>query len=76
MSLSEKTIEVLAGAMSLEPSDITQDTALGVTAAWDSLAHMRLILAIEAILGRNLGPDMIVTLTSAQEVETILSDVP
>jgi len=40
-----------------DESEVDASTALGTTLQWDSLAHMRLILALEERLGRRLDPE-------------------
>lgn len=72
MSISEQTRDVLGDALGVAPSEVTDGTALGMTAQWDSLAHMRLILALEERLGRQLGPDDIVSISQACDVEALL----
>ncbi len=60
--------ELLAAALETEAGAIGPDAAIGVVEAWDSLAHMRLIAAIEARLGRVLGPDAVVSIASRKDV--------
>ena len=55
---------LLAGALELDPADVADDAAMGTVETWDSLAHMRLILAIEAALGRELDPDALFEIAS------------
>ena len=64
--------ELLAQALSVTSAEISASTALGVTAQWDSLAHMRLVLALEAHLGKKLGPTEIVGLSCFVDVEALV----
>ena len=68
-----KATELLAQALMLQPEQINSDTALGATPQWDSLAHMRLILALEEYLGRQLPPDAIISIATLEDVTTLLS---
>lgn len=61
-------VEVLAEALGLSAAEIRDDTKLGVTPQWNSLAHMRLILALEQRLDRKLGPNEIVSIASLSDV--------
>lgn len=72
MSLSQDTIDILAGALLIAPAEVTPDLSLGGHAAWDSLAHMRLIFAIEKHLEQPLGPEAILSITTAQEVQALI----
>lgn len=63
---------IMAEAMGLSVDDIAADTAIHNTPQWDSLAHMRMILGMEEVLGRPLSPDDIVSIASAKDVAKIL----
>jgi len=62
---------IVAEALGLQsPVDIGDD--MGTLGAWDSLAHMRLILGIEAALGRTLSADEIASITSVRDVAQLV----
>lgn len=63
---------LLAAAVSMEPAEIGTDAAIGVLPEWDSLAHMRLITALEEHLGRELPPDAVVAIESLADVVAML----
>lgn len=71
--LNSQTKELVAAALGLSPDEVSEHTALGTTPQWDSLAHMRLILSLEEVLGAPLSPDAIVSIASPQDVATLLS---
>ncbi|MEM9288357.1 MAG: acyl carrier protein [Pseudomonadota bacterium] len=52
------------------------ETSLLTTPAWDSLAHIRLVLAVEAHVGRQLTPDEIVSIVSLSDVHVLLTGAP
>lgn len=64
---------LLADALFLAPEDLPDDAALGDTPEWDSLAHTRLILALEDQLQRPLRPEETVSLASLQDLADLLS---
>lgn len=63
---------LLAEALHLEPGDVEANSAIGVAPGWDSLAHTRLVLALEAHLGRDLAPDEVVAIGSLADVVALL----
>lgn len=73
MTLSPKTIVLMANALDLPAREIDNDMTLAGSDAWSSLSHMRLILSLEEEIGRRLGPDEIISVVSAHAVETLLS---
>jgi acyl carrier protein len=70
--LQTTAVELLAQALQLEASTINADTSPGVTSQWDSLAHMKLILAIEEHLGKQLGAEAIVSIASLPDIVAVL----
>lgn len=68
----EDAVALVATALHIEPAVVDDSTALAITPQWDSLAHMRVVLALEERLGRQLGPEAIVAIASLQDVVAIL----
>lgn len=75
MSNTEKARELLAAALNLPEQDVDNSTMIGVTQQWDSLAHMRLMLALEEALGSELDMEAVVNIASLSDVEATLSVV-
>lgn len=63
---------ILADALGLAPENIDETTALFSTAEWNSLAHLRLILAVEEKLSTRLSPQEIVGLVDLNSVDQLL----
>lgn len=58
----------------LELPEVPPDATLGHPPAWDSLAHMRLVLALEEVLGHQLSPVQIVSLAGLADIQALLDD--
>lgn len=65
---------LLAGALAISEDRIGTDASIETLEAWDSLAHMRLVLAIEQELGRELTPDRIAGIGSLADIAAALGD--
>lgn len=65
-------LTLLAEALMTPANDISPDTRLG-DARWDSLAHMRLMLAIEKRLARVLTPEEILAIETLDDVRRVLT---
>lgn len=63
---------LIAKALGINVSTVDQTTALGITPQWDSLAHMRIILALEKKLDRQLQPEEIVSISTTGDVTHLL----
>lgn len=71
MSMNE-ALAMLAEALQVDAGQVDASTALGHTIEWDSLAHMRLILALEDCLGRALVAEEILAVASLEDVVAVL----
>jgi acyl carrier protein len=70
---SERARKLVAEAVERPLGDIPPDAAIDTLPAWDSLAHVRIVLALEAAVGAPLQTDQIVDLRSVADVAAILS---
>ena len=68
--------QLLASALEMNLDEIPDDLMIGQWASWDSLAHMRLILALEEYMGISLPPAKIVAISSLKDVAAIVEDKP
>ena len=59
---------LLAEALGLPASAVPDEAAVGTLPAWDSLGHVKVIVAVEARLGRQLEPEQLVTIRSLADV--------
>lgn len=63
---------LLADATGVDAAAVPGDAAIGRFEPWDSLAHMRLILAIEERIGRPLDPDETIGIDCLDDVARFL----
>ena len=66
----EDVIEVVSSVLTEE--DISAESAMSNIAAWDSLGHMDIILAISKELGVSLSPSDTVRATSVKAIADII----
>ena len=71
--MTASTATLLAEALQLPPSEITEETGLETCAGWDSMAHFRVVAAIEEALDRPLSPSEIFEITGYASVEALLT---
>jgi acyl carrier protein len=63
---------LLGEALGTQAAGIPDDAAIANTPGWDSIVHLRLILAIEAQLRRQLDSEEAVSIESLSDVVGIL----
>lgn len=63
---------LLAGALDVSVEQLPDEPRIGACPGWDSLAHMRLVLAIEERTGRQLTTDELMQIDGINDVAKIL----
>ncbi|MEQ9812310.1 MAG: acyl carrier protein [Azospirillaceae bacterium] len=64
---------LLAEALNCRVEDLPEDAAIGNTPGWDSLAHARVMLALEERLDRQLSTDEIAAIGGLADIVAILA---
>jgi acyl carrier protein len=72
MSSHKAAAQVLAGALMMDEGAVPRDARLGRIEQWDSLAHARLLLALEEKLHRQLTTDEAVGIESLDDIARLL----
>lgn len=73
MNAHQTATQILAGALMIDASAVPPDARLGRIEQWDSLAHARLLLALEEKLGRQLSTDEAVAIESLDDIASLLA---
>jgi citrate synthase len=72
--LAKSLEEVIAGTFRISPAKVTDALAFNAIPEWDSLAHMELMLALEAAYGVSIDEDHMIELTSVGAIRSFLKD--
>lgn len=67
---------VVAEALGCAPESVPADAAIGTLPAWDSLAHLKIVLVLEERIGRQLTTDEILEVTSVETIARLLAAPP
>lgn len=65
---------LVAEALNRPAGDIAPEGSIHTISAWDSLGHVRVLLALESAIGHPLSSDTIATVTSVADIAAILAD--
>ncbi|MGB0920125.1 MAG: acyl carrier protein [Alphaproteobacteria bacterium] len=68
----DKARKLIAEALDIPETEILDDASLLTLGAWDSMGHMRIVLAIEEVTGTLLDPDAVADLFSIEDVSKLL----
>jgi acyl carrier protein len=64
---------IVAEATKIPPDALPEDANIETFPAWDSIAHIGVILGLEEKFGRQLAPEMIVSVTSLESIAALLA---
>jgi acyl carrier protein len=67
---------LLASALEIDAASVPADASIATLEAWDSLAHLRLVQALEKELGRELPAEHIFAIASLADVAAVLEGRP
>ncbi|GAA4008838.1 acyl carrier protein [Sphingomonas humi] len=65
---------LIASVLKIDPASITDDLAYGDIPEWSSLAHVNLMLALEAQTGTTIDEDTMVSLLSVQDIRDYVTE--
>jgi len=63
---------VLAESLGLVPSDLPEAASAADMEAWDSMAQLRIVTALEQIRGAPLTPDEILSIRTVADITSLL----
>jgi acyl carrier protein len=72
-SVDERLRALMAEVLDISATQVQPEMTRANTAAWDSMNHLRLITALEAEFGISLTMEQIAAITSAADLERIVS---
>jgi len=64
--------QLLADAITAEIDLVPETARIGTFERWDSLVHMKLLLAVEEQIGRRLDPDEAVRIECLDDIAALL----
>ena len=68
----EKIRQILSAALGLAEDRINDDTIPETVAAWDSVMHLNLVLALEEAFGTSFTPEETLEMTSVARIRRLL----
>ncbi|MCP4314564.1 MAG: hypothetical protein GY789_00645 [Hyphomicrobiales bacterium] len=72
MNMMHAARQIVAQATRTPLEEVKEDSAIESLSAWDSIAHIAIILAIEERLARPLTPEAIVNVESVRTIADLL----
>jgi len=66
-------IDMITGALGCALSDVPPDGTVATVPGWDSLGHVKILMTLEAELGRLLTPGEIAAIRGVIDIDRILA---
>ena len=71
--MNEKLFQILADTLGVEVRALTGETSTQNTPAWDSVAHLNLVLALEQAFGQRFTPEEFLQMQSIAAIQEVLA---
>ena len=68
----DKIEKVLAGVFQMRVENIVDDLSMDIVEKWDSLTHMKLIVALEETYNIELTAEQIMSMTNVKTIKAII----
>ena len=76
MIMGDRAKALLATALEIDAATLPPDASIATLEAWDSLAHLRLVQALEKELGHELPAEHIFAIATLADVAAMLEGRP
>ncbi len=70
--VADQVCGIVAGIMGVHPADVSETASPDSLRSWDSLRHMKLILAVEETFGVRLTDEEIVSITDVRSIVALV----
>lgn len=74
MIAEDKLRETMGAVLEVDPGRIGPETSTDTVASWDSLKHMRLVIALEEAFDVTIPDDDVVTMTSYAIIKMVIEE--
>jgi acyl carrier protein len=75
MTEMHRAKRLLAEAIHSDLAGVPDEATIANFAPWDSLAHLRLVLALERAIGRELDPDEAIRIENLEDIASLLNEL-
>lgn len=71
--MNDKLLQILADTLGVDAATLNSETSMENTAAWDSVAHLNLVLSLEQSFGQKFSPEEFMRMQSLAAIQRTLS---
>src|SRR4051794_8391088 len=71
--MNDKLLQILADTLGADPVTLSEQTSIENTPAWDSVAHLNLVLSLEQAFGQKFTPEEFMQMQSVEAIQRALA---
>ena len=71
--MNEKLFQIFADTLGVPVGALSDDTSMENTSAWDSVAHLNLVLSLEQAFSHRFSPEEFMQMQSISAIKRILA---
>lgn len=71
--MNDKLLLILADTLGVDIGTLNEETSMENTAAWDSVAHLNLVLSLEQAFGQRFSPNEFMQMQSVATIRQALA---
>jgi acyl carrier protein len=71
--MNDKLFQILAETLGVEKSALSETTSMENTPAWDSVAHLNLVLSLEQAFGQRFSPEEFMQMQNVAAIQHVLA---
>jgi acyl carrier protein len=71
--MNDKLLQILADTLGVDVATLNEETSMENTAAWDSVAHLNLVLSLEQSFGQRFSTDEFMQMQSVASIRRALA---
>jgi acyl carrier protein len=70
--MNDKILRIIADTLGADVSSLNEQVSMDNTPAWDSVAHLNLVLSLEQAFGQRFSPDEFMEMRSFEGIVRLL----
>ena len=71
--MNDKLFQILSDTLGVEKGALSEGTSMENTPAWDSVAHLNLVLSLEQAFGQRFTPEEFMQMQSVAAIKGVLA---
>jgi acyl carrier protein len=71
--MNDRLFKIMSETLGVDPTALNEETSMENTPAWDSVAHLNLVLSLEEAFGQRFSPEEFMQMHSVPAIKRIFA---